>query len=87
MAHVVFGKILYQLCHFYAAWQIVIVVNGQRLKSNVAIWSQWVQLNFATSTAAGTFFSVLQMSTTPKINKFVLFTFVKLYFSERHLGR
>ena len=36
-----FGKFLYQLCHFYAAWQIVIDVNGQRLKINIAIWSHW----------------------------------------------
>ena len=41
MAYFVFGKLLYQLCHFYAMWQIVIVVNGQRLKSNIAIWSHW----------------------------------------------
>ena len=34
LAYVVIGKLLYQLWHFKAKSQIVIVVNGQRLKSN-----------------------------------------------------
>ena len=37
MAYLVFGKRLYQLRHFYATGQVVIVVNGQRLNSNIAI--------------------------------------------------
>ena len=41
MAYLVFGKLLYQLCHFYATGQILTIVNGQRLNSNIAIWSHW----------------------------------------------
>ena len=36
MAYLVYGKLLYQLWHFYATGQIVIAVNGQRLNSNIA---------------------------------------------------
>ena len=41
MAYLVFGKLLHQLWHFYAKLQIFIVVNGQRLNSNIAICSHW----------------------------------------------
>ena len=36
IAYLVFGKLLYQLWHFYATGQIFIVVNGHRLNSNIA---------------------------------------------------
>ena len=36
-----FVKLLYQLRYFYATGQTVIVVNGQRLNSKIAIWSHW----------------------------------------------
>ena len=39
IAYLVFGKLLYQLWHFFATGQIVDVVNGQRLNNNIAIWS------------------------------------------------
>ena len=42
IAYLVFSKLLYQLWHFYATGQIVIVVNGQRLNSIIiAICSHW----------------------------------------------
>ena len=41
IAYLVFGKLLYQLWNFYATGQIFIVVNGQILKKNMAIWSHW----------------------------------------------
>ena len=31
--------------YLYAMGHIVIVVNGQRLNSNIAIWSHWQQPN------------------------------------------
>ena len=43
IAYLVFGKLLYQLWHFYTARQIVIVVKGQRYYSNIAIWSHCTQ--------------------------------------------
>ena len=46
IAYLVFGKLLHQLWHFYATGQIVIVVNGQRLNSIIAIWSHCRQLTF-----------------------------------------
>ena len=46
MAYLVFGKLLYQLWNFYANGQIVIVVSGQRLNSNIAIWSQWISIQY-----------------------------------------
>ena len=41
MVYLVFGKRLFvpTLAIFYATGQILIVVNGQRLKNNLAIWS------------------------------------------------
>ena len=39
MVYLIFGRLLYQLWHFYVNGQIVIVVNRQRLKNNTAIWS------------------------------------------------
>ena len=39
MAYLVFGKLLYRLWYFHDTGQIVIVVNNQRLFSNIAIWS------------------------------------------------
>ena len=43
MVYFEFGKQLYLLCvTFYATKQIFIVVNGQRLKNNLAIWSHWL---------------------------------------------
>ena len=39
IAYLAFGTLLSQLWHFYATRKIVIVVNGQRLNSNNAIWS------------------------------------------------
>ena len=41
IAYLVFGKLLYQLWNFYATGQIFIVVNGQILNKNMAIWSHW----------------------------------------------
>ena len=38
--YIIFGELLYQLWHFYAIRQIVIVVNVQRLNNNIAIWTQ-----------------------------------------------
>ena len=43
-AYLVFSNILCQLWHFYATGPIVIVVNGQRLNSIIAIWSHWWRL-------------------------------------------
>ena len=37
MSYLVFGKLLSQLLHFYATAQIVIVVTGQRLNSNILV--------------------------------------------------
>ena len=37
MSHLVFGKLLSRLWHFYATGQLVILVNGYRLNSNKAI--------------------------------------------------
>ena len=48
IAYLVFGKLLYQLWHFYATGQIFIFVNGQRLKGNNAIWSHWWQVYLLT---------------------------------------
>ena len=45
MVHLLFCKVLVQLWHFYAIGQIVIVVNGQRLNSYIATWSQNLQVN------------------------------------------
>ena len=43
MVYFEFGKQLYLLyVTFYATKQIFIVVNGQRLKNNLAIWSHWL---------------------------------------------
>ena len=42
MAYLVLGKLLYQFWHCYATGQIVIVVNGQRLNSDIAIRSRWL---------------------------------------------
>ena len=39
IGYLVFSKLLYQLWSFHAIEQIVIVVNGQRLNSIIAIWS------------------------------------------------
>jgi len=48
MSYLVFGKLLSRLWHFYATGQIFIVVNGQRLHSNKAIWSHCPALNTKT---------------------------------------
>ena len=37
MAYLVIGKLLYQFWHFLCYW-----TNGQRLNSNIAIWSHWL---------------------------------------------
>ena len=41
MVYLVFGKLVYLLWPFFATAQIFIVVNGQRLNKNIAIWSHW----------------------------------------------
>ena len=41
MVYLVYGKHLYQLLHFFAIDQIFNVVNGHRLKNEIAIWSHW----------------------------------------------
>ena len=47
MIYLLFGKILNLLwLKFYVIWSILNVVNGQILKSNLAIWSHWFLLLF-----------------------------------------
>ena len=46
MVYLVIGKHLYQTLAFYATGRIFIVVNGQRLNSNKAIWSHWKLPNY-----------------------------------------
>ena len=67
MFYLVFGKLLSQLWHFYATVQIAIVVNGNLLNHNIAIWSHCWWWKRARN-------SLLQVTTTtaPKVFKLFL---------------
>ena len=53
--HKLFGKLLCLLGNFYATGEIFIVVNGQRLKNNLVIWSHcsWFKLGLKDKMALG----------------------------------
>ena len=46
MFNIAFGKICTYFGTFYATWQIVIAVNGQKVINYLAIWSHWLNSPF-----------------------------------------
>ena len=52
----IWQAIIHTATIFYATGQIFIVINGQRLKNNLAIWSHWFWASWLPSSSLSLFF-------------------------------